>query len=216
MPSEENDLDEAYSRYGKRLKSKEAAQDPTKDEELRTRLEHVDRQSSKESKLFTESATRLEQLKEEFQIEVHIPQTLPEYMVYLLAQGHVSDPSTTTVAMADLFSETHEVEQFRKTSQKEFQRTLKQLEKEGTIQLKEIQGTLVVKLRDEFLSEDEATILDVAARKDGKASLEQIMLSTGWTQARVQIALEALISKKMVVRKTSFTRGTRYQVSDDP
>lgn len=216
MPSEENDLDEAYSRYGKRLKSKEAAQDPTKDEELRTRLEHVDRQSSKESKLFTESATRLEQLKEEFQIEVHIPQTLPEYMVYLLAQGHVSDPSTTTVTMADLFSETHEVEQFRKTSQKEFQRTLKQLEKEGTIQLKEIQGTLVVKLCDEFLSEDEATILDVAARKDGKASLEQIMLSTGWTQARVQIALEALISKKMVVRKTSFTRGTRYQVSDDP
>ena len=118
--------------------------------------------------------------------------------------------------MADLFSETHEVEQFRKISQKEFQKTLKQLEKAGTIQLKEIQGTLVVKLHDEFLSEDEATILDVATRKDGKASLEQIMLSTGWTQARVRIALEALISKKMVLRKTSFTRGTRYQVTSDP
>jgi DNA-binding MarR family transcriptional regulator len=216
MPSEENDLDEAYSRYGKRLKSKEAAQDPTKDEELRTRLEQVDRQSSKKSELFTESDTRLEQLKEEFQIEVQIPQTLSEYVVYLLAQGQMSSPSAATVALADLFSETHEVEQFRKISQKEFQKTLKQLEKAGTIQLKEIQGTLVVKLRDEFLSEDEATILDVAARKDGKASLEQIMLSTGWTQARVQIALEALISKNMVVRKTSFTRGTRYQVPNDP
>jgi DNA-binding MarR family transcriptional regulator len=216
MPSEENDLDEAYSRYGKRLKSKEAVQDPTKDEELRTRLEQVDRQSPKKSKLFTESDTRLEQLKEEFQIEVQIPQTLPEYVVYLLAQGQVSAPSSTTAAMADLFSETHEVEQFRKISQKEFQKTLKQLEKAGTIQIKEIQGTLVVKLHDEFLSEDEVMILDVAARKDGKASLEQIMLSTGWTRARVQIALEALISKNMVVRKTSFTRGTRYQVSNDP
>ncbi len=216
MPSEENDLDEAYSRYGKRLKSKVTAKDPTKDEELRTRLEQVDRQSPKKTELFTESSTRLEQLKEEFQIEVHIPQTLPDYVVYLLAHGQVSGPQTTTVTMADLFSKTHEVEQFRKISQKEFQKILKQLEKADTIQLKEIQGTLVVKLRDEFLSEDEATILDVAARKDGKASLEQIMLSTGWTQARVQIALESLISKNMVVRKTSFTRGTRYQVSNDP
>ncbi|MHA2405590.1 MAG: hypothetical protein ACXACH_02410 [Candidatus Hermodarchaeia archaeon] len=216
MPSEENDLDEAYSRYGKRLKSKVATKDPTKDEELRTRIEQVDRQSPKKTELFTESDIRLAQLKEEFQIEIHIPQTLPDYVVYLLAQGQVSGPSTTTVVMADLFSEIHEVEQFRKISQKELQKTLKQLEKADTIQLKEIQGTLVVKLRDEFLSEDEATILDVAARKDGKASLEQIMLSTGWTQARVQIALESLISKNMVVRKTSFTRGTRYQVSNDP
>jgi hypothetical protein len=216
MPSEENDLDEAYSRYGKRLKSKVAAKDPTKDEELRTRLEQVDRQSPKETELFTESDIRLAQLKEEFQIEIHIPQTLPDYVVYLLAQGQVSSPSTTTVTMADLYSETHEAEQFRQISQKEFQKTLKKLEKTGTIQLKEIQGTLVVKLHDEFLSDDEATILDVAARKDGKASLEQIMLSTGWTQARVQIALESLISKNMVVRKTSFTRGTRYQVSNDP
>jgi hypothetical protein len=216
MPSEENDLDEAYSRYGKRLKSKVAAKEPTKDDELRARVEQVDRQSPKKTELFTESSKRLAQLREEFQIEVHIPQTLPDYVVYLLAQGQISGTSTTTVAVADLFSETHEVEQFQKISQKEFQKILKQLEKADTIQLKEIQGTLIVKLRDEFLSEDETTILNVAARKEGKASLEQIMLSTGWSQARVQIALETLISKNMVVRKTSFTRGTRYQVSNDP
>jgi len=50
MPSEENDLDKAYSRYGKRLKSKVAAQDPTTDEKLRTRLEDVDSQTPSKSK----------------------------------------------------------------------------------------------------------------------------------------------------------------------
>ena len=212
MPSEENDLDEAYARYGKRLKAKVAAQDPTKNEELRERLEDVDSQAPSKSKLFTESESRLEQLKEEFQIEIQQPQTLQEYVIHLLASGQISDSST--VAVADLYSEIHEVKQFRKLSRKDFQKTLKQLEKEEALHLKEIQDTLVVKLHDEFLSEDEATILDVAARKDGKASIEQIMLSTGWPQARVKIALDSLIAKNMVTKKRSFTRGTRYQVSD--
>ena len=102
-----------------------------------------------------------------------------------------------------------------KVSKKEFEKTLKRLNKDNTVQLKEIQGTLVIKLHDEFLSEDEAAILNVAARKDGKTSLEQIMLSTGWTQARVRIALDLLIAKKMIVQKKSFTRGTQYQLSDE-
>ncbi len=215
MPSEKNDLDKAYSKYRKKLKSKIAEQDPTKDEELRLRLEEVDRQSPSKSKLFIDSDIRLEQLKEEFHFEIQMPQTLQEYIVYFLTQRRMAETSITTFAVADLYSEIHEVDQYRKLSKKEFQKSLKQLEKEDTVQLKEIQGTLVVKLRDEFLSEDEAAILDIAARKDGKASLEQIMLSTGWTQARVQIALDSLVAKKMVVEKKSFTRGTRYQVSGD-
>ncbi len=215
MPSEEKDLDEAYTRYGKRLKSKAATQDPTKDENLRARLEDVDSQAPSKSELFAESETRLKQLKEEFQIEIQLPQTLQEYIVYHLAPGQISGSTSTTITVADLYSEIHNVVQFRKLSRKEFQKKLKQLEKEEAIHLKEIQGTLVVKLREEFLSEDEATILDVAARKDGKASLEQIMLSTGWPQARVQIALDSLVAKKMVIKKKSFTRGTRYQVSDE-
>jgi len=215
MPSEENDLDKAYSRYGKRLKSKVAAQDPTTDEKLRTRLEDVDSQTPSKSKLFAASDVRLEQLKEEFQIEVKKPQTLQEHVVYLLAQGCVSRSSSPMIPVADLYSEIHEVDQYRKLPRKDFQIAMKRLEEEGTVQLKEIQGTLVAKLRDEFLSEDEAAIMNIAVRKAGKASMEQIMLSTGWTQARVRFALDSLVAKKMVLQKKSFTRGTQYQVSKD-
>ncbi len=215
MPSEENNLDEAYSRYSKRLKSKVAAEDPSKDEQLRARVEEVDRQAPSKSKLFTDEEARLEQLREDFHIEVQVPNTLQEYVLYSLAQEQVIRPSGTTISVADLYSGIHEIEQFRKISRKELQKTLDRLEKEEAIRLSEIQGTLVVRLRDEFLSEDEATILDIATRKDGKVSREQIMLSTGWPQARVRTALDALIVKKMIVQKKSFTRGTRYQVSND-
>ena len=78
----------------------------------------------------------------------------------------------------------------------------------------EVKGTLVLQLRSEFLSEDEATILGIATRKEGKASLEAIMLSTKWPQARVRLALEALITKKLMVPKKSFVSGTRYEVTE--
>jgi hypothetical protein len=216
MSPEEKDLDDAYSRYGKRLKSKLAKQEPTKDEKIRTRLEQVDREAPLDSRLFAQSDARLEQLKEEFQIAIQKPQTLQEYIVYLLAQEHVGGTAGSNIALVDLYSAIHHVDQYRKLSRKEFEKSLKRLEKEATVQLTEIRGTLVVKLRDRFLSEDEATILDIAARKDGKTSLEQIMLSTRWTQARVQTALDSLITKKMIVQKKSYTRGTRYQVSESP
>lgn len=215
MPSEEKDLDEAFSRYSKRLKDKMTARDPVNDDELRERLEEVDRHSPEKSELFADSEARLQQLKEEFHIEVQVPQTLQEYIVYLLAQGHVGEPSSTTVSVADLYTEIHDLNEYRKVSRKDFEKALKQLEKNRTVHLSEVQGTRIAKLHSQFLSEDEAAILDVAARKDGKASIEQIMVSTGWTQARVQIALDALISKDMVVKKKSFTRGTRYQLSED-
>ncbi|MFX1566533.1 MAG: hypothetical protein ACFFCH_11130 [Promethearchaeota archaeon] len=214
MPSEEKDLDEAYSRYGKRLKDKIVAKDPTKDKELQARLENVDRHSPVKSELFSDSETRLQQLKEEFHIEVQVPQTLQEYIVYLLAQGHVGEPTSTTVSVADLYTEIHDVNEYRKLSRKKFEKALKQLEADKAVQFTEVQGTRMVRLHSQFLSEDEAAILDIAARKEGKVSIEQIMVSTGWTQARVQFALDTLITKKMVVRKKSFTRGTRYQLSD--
>ena len=55
---------------------------------------------------------------------------------------------------------------------------------------------VIASMHDEFLSEDAATILDIAARKGGKVTLEQIMLTTQWSQARVTIALNSLMTKK--------------------
>jgi hypothetical protein len=217
MPSEQEDngdLDKAFQQFGKRLKKKESESDPHKDVELRARLEDVDGHKPSKTPLFSEADSRLQQLKEEFHIEVHSPQTLHEQIVHLLAQERGSGTQDATVTAADLYSRIHETERFNQLSSKEFQKALKQLEKD-VIQVSEIKGTLLVRMRDEFLSEDAATILDIAARKGGKVSLEQIMLTTQWSQARVTIALNSLMTKKMVTQKKSFVGGTRFQVSEE-
>ena len=88
MPAEQDnqdDLDEAFQRFGKRLKGKVEAGDPTKDSEFRTRLEEVDSQVPSKAQLFSEVESQLKQLKEEFHIEIQLPQTLEESIVHLLA-----------------------------------------------------------------------------------------------------------------------------------
>lgn len=218
MPSEQDDnseLDEAFQQYAKHLKKKASKREPTKDAELRTRLEAIDDHAPSKTRLFSDVDSRLEQLKEEFHIEVQTPQTLPEQIVHLLAQERRSGSQDGTMSAADLYSRIHEIDRFNQLSNKEFQKALKQLEKDEMVQVNEIQGTLLVRIPDEFLSEDAATILDIAARKGGKVTLEQIMLTTQWSQARVSIALNSLMAKKMVTQKKSFVSGTRYQVTEE-
>ena len=218
MPSEQDDngeLDEAFQRYSKRLKKKASESEPIKDAGLRTRLEAINDHAPSKTPLFSDADSRLQQLKEEFHIEVQIPQTLPEQIVHLLAKERRSGTQAGTMSAADLYSRIHETDRFNQLSNKEFQKTLKQLEKDEMVQISEIQGTLLVRMHDEFLSEDAATILDIAARKGGKVTLEQIMLTTQWSQARVTIALNSLMAKKMVTQKKSFVSGTRYQVTEE-
>ena len=219
MPAEQDnqdDLDEAFQRFGKRLKRKVEAGDPTKDTELRTRLEELDSQAPSKTQLFSDVEPQLKQLKEEFHIEIQLPQTLEESIVHLLATDSTGKKTKAPLTAADLYTQIHAIDQYSKLSSKELQKVLKKLEKEKVLHISEVQGTLVVQLHDEFLSEDEAAILNIAARKSGKVSLEQIMLSTQWPQIRVQLALDALIAKKMVVKKKSFVGGTRYQVQEEP
>ncbi len=218
MPSEQDDnseLDEAFQRYRKRLKKKASESEPIKDAELRSRLEAVDDQTPSKTPLFSDADSRLQQLKEEFHIEVQTPQTLSEQILHLLAKEQRSRTQDGTMSAADLYSRIHETDRFNQLSNKEFQKALKQLEKDEMVQVSEIQGTLLVRMHDEFLSEDAATILDIAARKGGKVTLEQIMLTTQWSQARVTIALDSLMAKKMVTQKKSFVSGTRYQVTEE-
>lgn len=218
MPSEHDDnsdLDEAFRRFSKRLKKKASAGEPIKDAELRSRLEAIDDQAPSKSLLFSDADSRLQQLKEEFHIEVQTPQTLPAQIAHFLAQARRSETQDGTMSVADLYSRIHETDRFNQLSNKEFQKAIKQLEKDGMVQVSEIQGTLLIRMHEEFLSEDAATILDIAARKGGKVTLEQIMLTTQWSQARVTIALNSLMAKKMVKQKKSFVSGTRYQVTEE-
>ncbi len=218
MPSEQDDnseLDEAFQRYRKRLKKKATERESIKDAELRIRLEAINDHAPSKTPLFSDADSRLQQLKEEFHIEVQTPQTLPEQIVHLLAQERRSETQEGTLSAADLYSRIHETDRFDQLSNKEFQKALKQLEKDEMVEVSEIQGTLLVRMHDEFLSEDAATILDIAARKGGKVTLEQIMLTTQWSQARVTVALKSLLMKKMVTQKKSFVSGTRYQVIEE-
>ena len=216
MPTneKENELDQAFEQFGKRLKAKAKAEDPTKDADLRARLESIDEKAPADSILFEEAVPRLQELKEEFHFEIQVPQTPQDHVVHLLATAQPTTAVEGPLAAADLYTQIHATEEHRGLSSKAFHKLLKKLEKERVIQITEVKGTLVVQLRSEFLSEDEATILGIAARKEGKASIEAIMLSTQWSQARVRLALEALISKNMMVPKKSFVSGTRYEVTE--
>ena len=216
MPTneKEKDLDQAFEQFGKQLKAKVKAKDPTKDAEFRTRLEAIDDQAPADSTLFKAAEPRLQQLKEEFHFEVQVPQTPQDHVVHLLATSEPPTAIAGPLAAADLYAQIHATEQHRGLSSKAFHKLLKKLEKNGVVQISEVKGTLVLQLRSEFLTEDETTILRIAARKEGKASLEEIMLSTQWPQARVRLALEALITKNMMQLKKSFVNGTRYEVTE--
>lgn len=212
MPPEQNELDEAYKKYGKRLKEKAKENEPTKDTELRRRVERVSTETPRKAELFSSAESRLQKLEEDFSIEIQQPQSLSDQIIHLITLGQTDDLPKSMIPAADLLMRLKEKPTTEKISMKEFRRVLSRLEKEQVLQLQESEGTLIIRIREEFLSDDEVAVLDLAARKKGVVSLEQVMLSNQWSQARAQAALESLIEKKMVARKTAYTEGTRYDL----
>ena len=215
MPSEEsnNDLDTAFKRYGKRLKKTEADQDPKRDRDLRARVEKIDATIPYNAELTSETERILKVLKDDFEIVVKPPSTPDEFLVHLLARRRIQDPSTWTIAASELYTQLHEIPSFQRISPKTLRKVLTRLEKKKVLQLKESEETLLIRLRSDFLTEDEARLLDIAARKGGVVTMEQAMVSTQWSQARVVTALEALTAKKMLVLKKGYAHGKQYQVT---
>jgi hypothetical protein len=216
MPPEysNDELDAAFKRFGKRLKAQEAKQDPARTSELKARVEELARRAPQKAKLFAASSEKLDQLQTDFEIIIQPPKTLPELIVFLLAHDKIHGKSTLTTAAVDLFTRIHKESSFSHISIKDFQKALKQLTKSKVLDLKETDDTLIIRLHQEFLSDDEVAILDLAARKGGSISIEQAMVSTQWPQARVRTALDTLTSKKIVTVKSSYTRGTQYRVKN--
>lgn len=215
MPAEheqDDEVDAAYRRFGKRLKEKTANQDVTKDPTLRARVQELDAQAPQRAELFSKAGATLQRLKADFQITLQLPTTLPEFVVYLLAQ--MRGASGPTVAVADVYTQLRDSRNFSDVSFKAFRKALLQLEQKGTLKLEEQEGTLLVHLLERFMSDDEAALLDLAARKGGTVTAEQAMVSMQWPQARVRYAFEALVAKKLVVRSAGFVEGTRYRVPD--
>jgi len=214
LPEEQTDeeIEAAYRRFAQRLKKRVAECHPSKDQALRARVERLDAEAPHQARFFAEAQERLQRLKAEFQITLQPPSNLHDLLTFLLARRRAASDHPSTLAAAELYSLLHGTPGFSGVSPKEFRKALIRMEKERLIDLQESQGTLIVRLRHEFLSDDEVALLDLAARKGGSLSLEQAMLSTGWPRARVRAAMDALLSKKMAVREKSFVRGTRYRL----
>lgn len=215
MPTErekDEELDEAYRRFGKQLKEKVAQRDATNDPKLRARIQDLDAEAPQRAELFSKAGATLQRLRDDFRITVQPPATLPEFVVYLLARRRSELGST--VAAADVYTLLKDAGQFSAVSFKAFRKALLQLEEKNALKLEEREGTLLVQLRQQFMSEDEAALLDLAARKGGNITVEQAMVALQWSQARVRTAFDALLAKKLVVRTTGFVEGTRYRVPD--
>lgn len=210
----DEELDEAFRRFGKQIKEKEAERHPTKDDELRARIEQIDAEAPQRSKLFAESEETLQRLKRDFHIVVQPPKTLDDLLIYLLSRRRALGQSESTITAADLYTKLHDTPDFSSVSTKAFRKALTKLEKKQILHLHESEGVLLIRLRQEFLSDDEAELLDVAARKDGAISLEAAMLATQWPLARVRTAIEALLAKKMIAEKKGFVHGTRFHVTE--
>lgn len=217
MPTEheqDDEMDVAYRRFGKQLKDKVASRDATRDSKLRARVQELDAQAPQRAELFSKAEETLQRLKDDFQITVQPPKTLPEFVIYILAQRRTKVESGSTVAVADVYTQLRDVREFSEVSFKAFRKALVQLEQKDALKLEEREGTLLVHLRQQFMSDDEAALLDLAARKGGTVTAEQAMVAMQWPQARVRTAFDALLAKKLVVRSASFVEGTRYRVPD--
>jgi len=151
---QDDETDEAYRRFAKQLKEKMASREPTKDPTLRTRVQELDAQAPQRAELFSQAEATLQRLKKDFQITVQPPKTLPEFVVFLLAQKRVGPGPM--VAVADVYTQVRDVREFSDVSFKAFSKVLRQLEKKDALKLEEREGTLLVHLRQQFMSDDEA------------------------------------------------------------
>jgi len=71
-------------------------------------------------------------------------------------------------------------------------------------------GTRLVKFIPVALTDDPQKILNLASQKDGRISIEEAVVELGWTEERVTIALNLLVSKGVAKIQRSFSRSTQY------
>ncbi len=84
--------------------------------------------------------------------------------------------------------------------------------KEGLIQgLTTIEGgALMVEFVPVALTDDPQQILSIAAKKDGSLSIEDVVVTLGWTEERVKNALELLVTNGVAKEQRSYSKSTQY------
>jgi hypothetical protein len=61
----------------------------------------------------------------------------------------------------------------------------------------------IIEFLDPQLTQDNQTILEIAAQTNGQITLTELVQKTSWTIERVEIGLNSLINKKIAVKSNT-------------
>ncbi|MHA2379024.1 MAG: hypothetical protein ACXADS_07090 [Candidatus Thorarchaeota archaeon] len=98
------------------------------------------------------------------------------------------------------------------TNPDEIQQILSSMSKEGLVQgtTKLESGALLVQFVPVSLTSDPQQILSLAAAGDGKITIEDAVVHLGWTEERVNIALDLLVENGVAKTQKSYSKSTQY------
>lgn len=98
------------------------------------------------------------------------------------------------------------------TSFDEVETTLKEMTREGLMEgISSLEnGTRLIKFIPVALTDDPQKILNIAASKTGQLTIEDAVLSLGWTEERVMNALNLLVEKGVAKLQRTYSKSTIY------
>jgi hypothetical protein len=98
------------------------------------------------------------------------------------------------------------------SSSDEIEDIIHEMSKEGLIQgLSQLDsGALLVEFVPVALTSDPQMILDLAAQKDGKLTIEDAVIGLEWNEERVRNALNLLIGNGVAKEQRSYSKSTQY------
>ncbi|MFW9806396.1 MAG: hypothetical protein ACFFFK_06665 [Candidatus Thorarchaeota archaeon] len=94
----------------------------------------------------------------------------------------------------------------------EIEDIIEDMTKEGLVQgLSTIEGgALLVEFVPVALTDDPQAILSLAAKSEGRLSIEDAVVGLGWTEERVKNALELLVKNGVAKEQRSYSKSTQY------
>lgn len=98
------------------------------------------------------------------------------------------------------------------TKSKEIENIVTSMANEGLIQgmTRLENGTRLVKFIPVELTRDPTQVLGLAAKRDGRLTIEDVVVGLGWTEDRVTNALDLLTENGVAKVQRSYSEGTIY------
>ena len=132
-----------------------------------------------------------------------------EYLNYLalriLEAGKLSrSRSGGILSVSDLILKLNDESKGIVVSISDVNEALKLLVSNGLIhQIRKLVGMKIIEFLDPQLTQDNQTILEIAAQTNGQITLTELVQKTTWSIERVEIGLNSLINKKIAVKSNT-------------